>query len=79
MAMTIMVKVWAKLFSGRMLTSYQVLIGKTFKLLLYFSFGIAGWWDNELSLSINGTDGSLIAPYISKDDVLQVFVPDMCR
>ena len=28
---------------------------------------------------INGTDGSVYAPYIKKTDVLYIFVPDLCR
>ncbi|KAL3074193.1 hypothetical protein niasHS_015023 [Heterodera schachtii] len=37
------------------------------------------WWEGDQALQINGTDGSLLPPYIDKSERLRVFVADMCR
>uniref|UniRef100_A0A914HZ82 Uncharacterized protein n=1 Tax=Globodera rostochiensis TaxID=31243 RepID=A0A914HZ82_GLORO len=37
------------------------------------------WWEGAQALQINGTDGSLLPPYIDKNERLHVFVADMCR
>uniref|UniRef100_A0A914DWG1 Uncharacterized protein n=1 Tax=Acrobeloides nanus TaxID=290746 RepID=A0A914DWG1_9BILA len=37
------------------------------------------WWNTEEARQINGTDGSLLPPYLTKDTKLQVYVTDICR
>ncbi|XP_002735902.1 scavenger receptor class B member 1-like [Saccoglossus kowalevskii] len=37
------------------------------------------YWNSEMANTINGTDGSMFHPYICKREVLNVFIPDMCR
>ena len=37
------------------------------------------WWSLPPARMINGTDGNLFKPYISKDENITVFVSDMCR
>ena len=37
------------------------------------------WWGSEQARMINGTDSALYKPFITKDDVLEVFAPDLCR
>ena len=51
-------------------------------------FGLVASWDNKTELNfwtedhcnkINGSDGSLFAPFVQRDRVLQLFSPEMCR
>lgn len=38
------------------------------------------WWSGDkYAAKINGSDGSLYKPFIKKDDIIYVFVPDLCR
>jgi hypothetical protein len=37
------------------------------------------WWGTPWARMINGTDGNLFKPYISKEENLTVFVSDLCR
>uniref|UniRef100_A0A914USG3 Uncharacterized protein n=1 Tax=Plectus sambesii TaxID=2011161 RepID=A0A914USG3_9BILA len=37
------------------------------------------WWSSEEACVINGTDGSLFHPYLSKTDTLPLFAAEMCR
>lgn len=37
------------------------------------------WWNSEEARAIRGTDGSVVHPYIRKDENLTVFVKDLCR
>ncbi|KAL7078903.1 hypothetical protein ACQ4LE_002620 [Meloidogyne hapla] len=37
------------------------------------------WWESAQALRIDGTDGTLMPPYVSKTDVIPVFVAELCR
>ncbi|XP_020617598.1 lysosome membrane protein 2-like isoform X2 [Orbicella faveolata] len=37
------------------------------------------WWSDEYANMINGTDGTQFSPDVSKDDILYIFSPDICR
>lgn len=37
------------------------------------------WWNTDSARQINGTDGSLLRPYISMNDTLTFYVTDICR
>ncbi|KAE9554664.1 hypothetical protein FO519_002151 [Halicephalobus sp. NKZ332] len=37
------------------------------------------WWRSEKAREVRGTDGSIVHPYIRKDENLTVFVKDLCR
>jgi len=37
------------------------------------------WWSDKYANMINGTDGTQFSPTVSKDDPLQIFIPDICR
>ncbi|XP_071786399.1 lysosome membrane protein 2-like [Asterias amurensis] len=37
------------------------------------------YWSNEYANMINGTDGQAFQPFITKDDALYIYVPDICR
>ena len=37
------------------------------------------WWESPQAIRINGTDGTLLPPYVSKDERITVFVAELCR
>jgi len=37
------------------------------------------WWESVQAIQINGTDGTLMPPYIEKDERISVFVAELCR
>ncbi|XP_038055317.1 lysosome membrane protein 2-like isoform X2 [Patiria miniata] len=37
------------------------------------------YWSNEYANMLNGTDGQAFHPFLTEDDVLYIYVPDICR
>ncbi|CAL8137069.1 unnamed protein product [Orchesella dallaii] len=37
------------------------------------------FWENEYCNMINGSDGSLFPPFVTRDRILPIFSPDLCR
>lgn len=37
------------------------------------------WWSNKGTSLLNSSDGNLYKPYLSKEDNITIFAPDLCR
>jgi len=37
------------------------------------------FWNTEYCNMINGSDGSIFPPFVTRDQILKVFSPEMCR
>lgn len=37
------------------------------------------WWEDEYCNRINGSDGAVFSPFVTKDKTLQMFIPGLCK